>query len=289
MWIIAKLAFREIVSKRIFTITLLMTFVFLALYGTAIHFAAKETVNHVVGGGNSQQVLMQQMMASQLLGAGLYFSSFITALLAILSSVSAIASEVDNHQIDTWLMRPLSRAQYVLGKVIGLGGLMVVYAVFIFIGIIFIHQWVGGEAMDLSISYFQVVKAVSIFILQPIILVSLGVLLSSRMTTLNAGIILIMLYGAAFIGGFVEQIGSLMEKTALINIGIITSLVFPVDAMYRKMTVLLFDSADNPISIAQQGLFASSSAPSNLMIIYAVFYGVLAIGGAVYTFKKRDV
>lgn len=285
MWTVAKLTFREIVSKRIFLITIIMTICYVVLYGIAIHFASDELVHR----SSQQNNMINRALATQLLGVGLYFSSFITALLAILSSVSAIASEIDSHQIDTWLMRPLSRNQFVIGKVLGLGGLLVMYAMILFISIIFIHQLVGGSSMELSITALQVTKAVSIFLLQPIILVTIGIMLSSRMTTLNAGIILIILYGASFIGGFIEQIGALMEKAALINIGIVTSLLFPIDALYRKMTILLFDKADNPISFAQQGMFTSSSAPSNLMVVYAVAYGITMLIIALYTFKHRDL
>ena len=42
MWTISKLTFKEILSKRIFLITMIMTLVFLALYGTGIYFAGKE-------------------------------------------------------------------------------------------------------------------------------------------------------------------------------------------------------------------------------------------------------
>ncbi|MCD5322387.1 MULTISPECIES: ABC transporter permease subunit [Pontibacillus] len=290
MWTIAKLTFKEIISKRIFLITMIMTLLFLVLYGVAIHYAVKDWNNTSWGGGMGvNQMMQQQLFSSQLLSVGLYFSSFIVALLSILSSVSAIASEIDSHQIDTWLMRPITRTQFLLGKVIGLGGLLIAYAILLFAGILLIHQGIGGEAMSLSFSSLQIGKAILTYILQPIVLVLLGVMLSSRMTTLNAGIVLIIMYGSAFIGGFIEQIGTVMEKAALVNIGIISSLVFPVDAMYRKMTVFLFDTADNPVSLAQQGMFASASAPNNVMIVYTIVYGFIALMLALYSFKKRDL
>ncbi|QDP39962.1 hypothetical protein [Radiobacillus deserti] len=37
MWTISKLTFREMISKRIFFITIMMTVFFLAIYGTAIY------------------------------------------------------------------------------------------------------------------------------------------------------------------------------------------------------------------------------------------------------------
>ncbi|WP_085992205.1 ABC transporter permease subunit [Oceanobacillus senegalensis] len=288
MWTISKLTFKEIISKRIFLITIIMTVIFLALYGTAIYFAGKDTP----GGGSVQgteHIILQKFVASQFLGIGLYFSSFIVALLAILSSVSAISGEISNHQIDTWLMRPISRTQYVLGKFIGLAFLLMAYTVFLFLSIILLHKSFGSEWMSLDIKPIQLFKAVSVFVIQPFVLISFGLLLSTRMTTLNAGIISIIIYGSAFIGGFIEQFGVIAEKASLVNIGIIMSLVFPIDSIYRKMTILLFDSSDNPLSLAQGGMFTSISSPSNMMVWYALFYGLIILLIAIYSFKKRDV
>lgn len=290
MWAISKLTLREIISKRIFLITIIMTVVFLALYGTAIYFAGKEMPNEGPGStAGPEIVLMQQFVSSQLLGAGLYFSSFIAALLAILSSVSAISGEVASHQIDTWLMRPISRTQFVLGKFFGLTLLMVLYVAALFFSIVLIHQGIGAEWMMLNLGAEQLIKAVSVFMLQPFVLIAFGLLLSTRMTTLNAGIVSIVLYGAAFIGGFIEQFGAILEKATLINLGIIMSLVYPVDSIYRKMTDLLFNTSDNPLAFAQGGMFTSISAPSNALVWYAALYGIGVLGFAIYSFRKRDV
>lgn len=289
MWTISKLTLKEIISKRIFLITMIMTLVFLALYGTAIYFAAKDTANIGADAQGTEAILMQQFMASQFLGVGLYFSSFITALLAILSSVSAISGEVSSHQIDTWLMRPISRSQFVLGKFVGLALLMIAYAVSLFLSIVLLHQGIGGESMALDIKPMQMIKAVSVFAIQPFVLIAFGLLLSTRMTTLNAGIVAIILYGAAFIGGFIEQVGALIEKASLVNVGVIMSLLFPIDSMYRKMTIFLFDTTDNPLSVAQGGMFTSISSPSNVMVWYAVLYGGITVLIAIYSFRKRDV
>lgn len=288
MWTISKLTFKEMVSKRIFLITIIMTLIFLALYGTAIYFAGKDTPGAGANAG-TQVILMQQFVASQLMGVGLYFSSFIIALLAILSSVSTISGEVSSHQIDTWLMRPISRARFVLGKFIGLAFLLISYAIGLFFSIILIHQGIGAEWMALDIKPMQILKAVSVFAIQPFVLIAFGLFLSTRMTTLNAGIVSIILYGAAFIGGFIEQFGALIEKMTLVNIGIVMSLVFPIDSIYRKMTILLFDTSDNPLSLAQGGMFTSISNPSNVMIWYALLYGVFIVLFSIYSFKKRDV
>ncbi|MGI2326755.1 ABC transporter permease subunit [Planococcus sp. YIM B11945] len=289
MWTISKITLREIITKRIFLITIIMTIVFLALYGTAIYFAGKEAPEMRNAVQSTETFMMQQFVASQLLGVGLYFSSFITALLAIMSSVSSISGEVSSHQIDTWLMRPISRSEFVLGKFFGLAFLMIVYAACLFFSIILLHQGIGVDWMALDFEPLQLIKAVSVFAIQPFVLIAFGLLLSTRMTTLNAGIVAIILYGASFIGGFIEQFGAIIEKASLVNIGIIMSLVFPIDSMYRKMTVFLFDTTDNPLSMAQGGMFTSISTPANIMIWYALLYGAAAVCFSIYSFKNRDV
>ncbi|MFT9848719.1 ABC transporter permease [Aneurinibacillus sp. REN35] len=290
MWIIAKLTWREILSKRIFHITLFMSFAFLLFYGIATYYAAQEAAEGMSGHTSPADfILAQTFFATQLLGIGLYFAAFITALLAILSSVGSIASDIESHQIDMLLARPLRRRSIVLGKFVGLGILLVAYAVCLFLGVLGINQWLGGEYLRFEVTTLQVIKSLATFIIQPLLLAAVALLFSSMMTTVNGGIILIVLYGISFIGGFVEQLGVLMEKTAMINMGIISSLIFPLDSLFRKMTIYLFDTAGDPLSFATQGLFGSLSTPSNLMIFYALLYGAAALWLSIRYFAARDV
>ncbi|GAX88596.1 ABC transporter permease [Effusibacillus lacus] len=291
MWTIARLAFKEILYKKIFLITILMSIAFLVFYGTATQFAAGKMFEGVGNPGMNDPyfLLRKNMLSTQLLGVGLYFASFITGLLAILSSVGSIASEIESRQIDTLLARPLHRRSIVLGKFVGLGGLLTVYACALFIGIILVNQLMGGPYMSVEVTLQQVLKAISLFALQPLLLVGVALLFSSMMTTINGGIILIILYGISFIGGFVEQIGVLTENDSLVNIGIVSSLIFPLDSLFRKMTIFLFDTADDPISFASQGLFGSISAPSSFMILYTILYGAAALWLAIRKFEARDV
>lgn len=290
MWIIAKLTWREILSKRIFHITLFMSFIFLLFYGVATYFAAQEATEemsrHV---SPTDFILAQTFFATQILGIGLYFAAFITALLAILSSVGSIAGDIESHQIDTLLARPLHRRSIVLGKFIGLGILLMAYAICLFLGVLGINQWLGGEYLHFEVTALQVIKSLAVFLIQPLLLTAVALLFSSIMTTVNGGIILIVLYGISFIGGFVEQLGVLMEKTAMVNIGIISSLVFPLDSLFRKMTIYLFDTTEDPLSFATQGLFGSMSSPSNFMIVYALLYGAIALWFSIRHFSARDV
>ncbi len=290
MWTVAKLSFKEILYKRIFLITVLMSLAFLVFYGIATYYAGGKIAEGLGSrAADPDAILQRQFFSSQFLGIGLYMASIIASLLAILSSVGAIAGEIESHQMDTLLARPLHRRSVVLGKFIGLGGLLALYAACLFTGIICINRWLGGDVLQASVSFGQACKAGGFFVLQPLLLVSVALLFSSTMSTINGGVILIILYGIGFVGGFIEQIGGLLDNRPLVNIGIVSSLVFPLDSLFRHMTITLFDTADDPISFASQGIFGSVSAPSGLMLAYIVCYGIAALLLALRKFERRDI
>lgn len=291
MWTIAKLAYKELLYKRIFLIAFLMSVAFLILYAVATHLAGNEAAEDIAQNGlaRTERNLEFVFLGTQLLGVGLYLSSFITILLAILGSIGSISGEVESHQIDTLLARPLTRQTMILGKFVGLAGILLVYALFMFVGILFVNHQFAGTYLAVDLTLEQIFRAGSLFLLQPIIVVAVSLLFSSRMTTMSGGIIMIILYGISFVGGFVEQFGALFENPSLIMVGIVTSLIFPIDSLFRKMTLSLFDSADDPVAFATQGIFASASTPSNAMIWYAILYGMVALFIAIRVFHKRDL
>lgn len=287
MLTIAKLSYKETLYKRIFLITILMTLAYVLFYGIATHYAAKQISEQLSSGGGTTQ-LEQKVISTQLIGVGLYFASFITALLSILATVGSIAGEIESHQIDTILARPLHRRDVVLGKFIGLGGLLVLYAASLFLGILLVNRFFGG-VLHLSIDVGSMLTGMVLFALQPLILIAVALWLSSRMTTINGGIILIILYGIGFVGGFLEQIGHALNMHSLINIGILSSLLFPLDSLFRRTISQLYNASNDPLNMASQGLFGSIAEPNTTMLVYTLLYGIVFLVFAMRKFSKRDL
>lgn len=281
---IIKLTFREILSRRIFFITLLMTLAFLIFFGVVNHYAAQGFIQTMHGLDGTNTVI-QNSIRSQLIMMGLNFSSMILALLTILSTVGGVAGEIENHQIDTILARPLPRRSYVLGKFLGLGTVVVLYALSLFLGVLLINQLVGGD-IAARLEFSSVLQGGLVFILSPLFIVAAGLWLSTRMSTINSGIILIILYGVGFVGGLVEQIGTLLNNPSLINTGIISSLIFPYNALFRKTDALLTNSGNSAMAMLNGG---AGSEPSSLMVGYGVFYTVALLFLAIRHFEGRDV
>ena len=109
---------------------------------------------------------------------------------------------------------------------------------------------------------------------------------SSFLSGLATGGVVFGLYGLSFIGGWVEQIGALMQNDTAIQVGIVTSLIIPSEALWRRAAFEM----QSPISAALgMSPFGTTSVPSPLMIGYAAIYLALALMTAVSIFKHRDL
>ena len=103
--------------------------------------------------------------------------------------------------------------------------------------------------------------------------------------TLATGGIVFGLYGFAFIGGWVEQFGALLQNDTAIKVGIITSLIIPSESLWRRAAFEM----QAPITGSFGSPFTTTSVPSLLMIGYAVLYLCFTLILAIRIFQKRDL
>lgn len=276
MLTIAGFTFREVLRKKVLAIAVVLTAVFLALYGTALHYLAKDFVH--------MNPVMAKVAASQLFSAGLYLGGFICSFLAILSGVGSISGEIENGTMYAIVPKPIRRRDIVLGKFIGYSSMLVVYAAAFFLALLGLVSW------KTSLGVSGVAPALLLFCLQPLVLLSVTMWGTTVLSTLGTGIVVFMLYALATIGGMIEQIGAMMRSASLVNAGIISSLIMPADAIYRRLSYTLLASSDNPMrALEQMGPFGSQSPPSNAMLLYTLVYMTAALAMAVRAFNRRDI
>jgi Cu-processing system permease protein len=214
-----------------------------------------------------------------LLMAGLYVTHFLTIMLAIFASVDTISGEIASHTIQAIVTKPVRRWQVVLGKWLGYAAMISLYLGLLAGGILaVVYLLVGYQPPN-------ALPGVGLLVLEALVLLSLSLLAGTRLSTLTNGVLLFMLYGLAFIGAWVEQIGALLDSRAAVNIGIITSLAMPVEALWRRAAYLM----QPPILSAIPTPFSGASPPSAAMVLYAAFYTALALGLAMRSFSRRDL
>jgi ABC-type transport system involved in multi-copper enzyme maturation permease subunit len=119
------------------------------------------------------------------------------------------------------------------------------------------------------------------------LLLSVSFLGGASLSTLANGVMVFGLYGIGFVGGWIEQIGSLLNNQAAIQVGIITSLIMPTEALWKRAAYEMQSALSG--MVGGMTPFTSSSVPSPAMIVYAVLYLLVVFALAIRKFQKRDL
>ena len=278
---VATLTFREALRRKIVIAAAVMSLGFLALYGLGLHFAAADLLKQ---SSNGLDELMMRAAAAQMLYIGLLPASFIIGLTAVLASVGTISSELESGVIYGVVARPIRRAELVLGKFLGLGSMLAVYALLLNGAIVALARWqIHSPLTDWP-------SALALLAFEPLIISGLALLGSTRLPTLANGVLCAAVYATGFVGGFIEQIGGLMRNHTMMNLGVVSSLLMPLDAIHRKAVALLIPGGLLLGGGAPgAGGFGESTTPSVWMVVYAVAYVLVCVWGATRIFGKRDL
>lgn len=246
---------------------------FLLLYVVGLWFINKNMREAGVGG------VQMRFNYSLLLMAGLYVVHFLTVMLAIFASVDTVSGEIASHTVQALVTKPVRRWQIIAGKWLGYGAMMVLYLGLLGGGILLAVYALTGYVPPNPFA------GIGLLMLESLVLLSLSLLAGTYLSTLTNGVVLFMLYGLAFIGAWVEQIGSFLQSRAAVNIGIVTSLLMPVESLWRRAAYLM----QPPFASAIPSPFGGVSPPSAAMVIYAALYAALAFGLAMRAFSRRDL
>ncbi len=271
---IARLTLKETQRRRILWIGLIMGLAFLTLFGTGFHFIYQEFQAE----GNPQDATFAFTFLTL---AGLYVSNFLIIMLSVLISVSTISGEIDTHTIDTLITKPIRRWEVVLGKWLGFAFMILVGVLLLPGGILLFVYLRSGFSM------LNVPAGLAFMYLEGLIIMTVSIAGGTRLSTLANGALAFMLYGVAFIGGWVEQIGALLRNETAVDLGILSSLILPSEIMWKKASTMFQPNVMSGMEFA--GPFSVVSQPSNAMVVYAIFYVVIFLLAALWSFSRRDL
>jgi ABC-type transport system involved in multi-copper enzyme maturation permease subunit len=168
----------------------------------------------------------------------------------------------------------------VLGKWLGFAGLLALYCLLM----------AGGTALSVFLqsgySAPNLLTGLLLIYMESLLVMTVALACSSAMPALATGGLVFGLYGLAFIGGWIEQIGAVFRNETAVQVGIVTSLLIPTEAIWRRATFEM----QAPLSAAlQMTPFSTLSVPSSLMVMYALMYLAIMLWIAVISFKRRDI
>jgi hypothetical protein len=123
-------------------------------------------------------------------------------------------------------------------------------------------------------------------LLEGTVLLTLSIAGGARLSTVTNGMLAFGLFGLAFIGNWVEQIGTFADNAAARYVGTVASLIMPSEAMWQ-----LAASQMQPGIMRELGVspFSGLSVPSAAMVAWAAGYIVVTLALGLRAFAKRPL
>lgn len=277
---IAKLTFREASRRKILLAALLLGALFLTIYGLGYHFIIRDTTESF---GEDRKFMINQV-SNFLLMAGMYVVNMLTAMMTVLTSVDTLSGEIQSGAIQTVVAKPVRRWEIVAGKWLGFAAMLTLYLLLMGGGVMAIVYLRSGYTAP------HPLQALSLMWLNAVILLSISLLGGASLSTLANGVLVFGLFGVAFIGGWIEQIGAFMpdpvtNQTAM-NIGVITSLIMPSEALWKRAA---FELQSPLLTMTGATPFTARYYPSDAMMIYSIIYLLVVFALSIQRFNQRDL
>lgn len=284
--LIAELSLREALRKKLVTVLLVLTALFIGFYLFGIYKmevrldarAAEAGIDRSPTGSGNMPVMFATMF-------GMYLVYFLGALMAVLSTVSSVSGDIENGVMQSVIARPVSRAGLVLGRWLGFAAVNVGYVTLLSVTLL------GGVYAITGYMPPDALPAVLLVLLAVLLLTALTVLGSTLFTTLANGIGVFVLYGLGFTGGILSAIGSLSDTPTLTTLGKLANTLMPTNALWLGASYHLQPQIMRQMSEISRGTnpFFATEPVAGWLIAWAAMLTVLAVLAGMWRFSKRDL
>jgi len=284
IFVIARLTVQESSRRRLLLALLILTLIVVGF--SAWGFNKITTVQN--SSGNTLPPDQVAVVTSQLLIVIVFMFSGVLALSAAVVSGPLISSEVESGLLLSMLARPVRRSEVVIGKWLGLAILVGIYAA----GAGFLEMaavdWATGYLPPHPLDLIAYVAA------EGLVLLSLGMLLSTRLSGITAGVIALVAWLIAWIAGVVGDIGTGLQNQALENVGIVSHLLLPSDGLWRGA---IFAMEPDTLIASMRALgtfgranpFAAIDPPPIQFLGWVAVWFTLMLALSVWSFRTREI
>jgi len=228
------------------------------------------------------------LITSQLLIVVTFMYSGVLALSAAVVAGPLISSEVESGLLLSILARPVRRSEIVIGKWLGLAVLIAMYAA----GSAFLEL----AAVDWATGYVppHPIQLVLYVGMEGLALLSLGLLLSTRLSGITGGVIALVAWLMGWIGGVVGDIGTGLQNDAVAKVGTITHTILPTDLLWRGAIYALEPDAFLATmraagAAARANPFFAADPPPILFLAWVVVWFAVMLGLSILSFRTREI
>jgi len=279
--IVAGYALRESLRRRVFTVVLVLTAVFLALYGwgAAVAFDSTEGFS-----GEGDPVDAKVLTGSTIFGLAMFSTLFLGAVMAVFLTLSAVRGDAERGLLQPLVVRPVGRTQLLLGRFVAAASVCAGYVAGVYVIAMLITGAVGGWWPD------RVVEPGLALAAGVVVICALALLGSVFLSATANGIAVFMIFGAGLAAGLLGQIGEGLSVESLERVAEVTAWLLPFEALYQAGLHGLTADASGVTNFAVQlGPFGGAEDSGPFLWPWAVVYvGLLGLAARA-GFARHDL
>jgi ABC-type transport system involved in multi-copper enzyme maturation permease subunit len=281
MLTIAKLTIGEAARRRVLWVLVVLAAIAVSLTAWG--------VSSLVGAAHDRGLsdLEVKFAVSQVLIFIAFMFGFVLVMTAAFFGSPAIATELENGIAQAMLARPLPRASYLLGRWLGLAVVIVGYAVVAGLAAIAVVGIISGYLPP------DPILPVAYLAGQALVLLSLTVLLSTRLPPIAGGAIAVVAYGLAWMAGVLGKIGLALGTTGLVTASDASRFLLPTDALWQGVVYglepsFVINAAEGEF-VARTSPFFAATGPAPAIVAWSVIWIVLVLALAVTQLRRREL
>src|SRR5437899_9979719 len=281
--VVARQVINEAARRR-----LLVALVLLALVGIALTVWGGSRVDDLRNAGQPLSDAQKKTIVSQLLILVMFMFSWVLSLAAVFVASPAISGELESGIALAILARPIARAEYVLGKWVGLIAVVVAYGLAAAVVELVAVQAVSGYQPPHPFEFLGFVLG------EGVVILTFSLMLSTRLAGMVGGVIAAILFGIAWMGGIVGGVGAAFHNATITNVGTLTKLILPTDGPWRGAVwslepsiVIAAQQAAGP-AVAANPFFAAEPPPP-AYVAWAIAWIAVMLALAIWSFRSREI
>jgi ABC-type transport system involved in multi-copper enzyme maturation permease subunit len=240
------------------------------------------------GGGPAVGEVQLRLIASQVLIVVVFLFAAVLALMSVLVAAPSISGDVESNLALALLARPVRRSELVLGKWLGLAALVLLYSAGAGVLELTVVDAVTGYLPPQPVALIVYVAGVGL------VLLTAALLLSTRLAGMTAGIIPLVAYFMAWVGGILGGVGQAIGNQGLIVTGLVSRLLLPTDGLWRgavyamePASVVAALSAAGPFNAVSP--FSATQPPAPAFLAWTVVWFAAMVGLTLWSFRAREI
>lgn len=282
---VARLTIGEAARRRVLWVLVLLAVLAVALTGWGID----RLVSIARASGTAEVAI--QLGVSQILIFIAFQFSFVLAMTAAFLGAPAIASDLESGIALALLARPIRRSSYLLGRWLGLGLVLSVYGAGSALLAITVVSRISGYTPP------SVLAPLIYLSVEGLVVLSLSLLLSTRLPPIDAGAIAVVVYGLSWAAGAIERVGiAITANNPSVNLEIIGQVgraILPTDGLWRGVifglepSAVVAAAAGNPL--AEANPFFATAPPTTGFLVWTGVWMVLVLSLAAFSLRRREL